>query len=33
MRVVPNLFPALTEAPDEGGEDPLAAGRGEPDCS
>ncbi len=31
VRVVPNLFPALTEAPDEGGGDPLSAGRGQPD--
>ncbi len=32
VRVVPNLFPALSpDAPDEGGEDPLAAGRGQPD--
>ena len=31
VRVVPNLFPALVPAPDEGGEDPLASGRGEPD--
>lgn len=31
VRVVPNLFPALVEATDEGGADPLASGRGEPD--
>ncbi len=32
VRVVPNLFPALSpDAPDEGGGDPLAAGRGQPD--
>jgi len=31
VRVMPNLFPALTDVPDEGGADPLAAGRGEPD--
>jgi UDPglucose--hexose-1-phosphate uridylyltransferase len=32
VRVVPNLFPALSRsAPGEGGEDPLAGGRGQPD--
>jgi UDPglucose--hexose-1-phosphate uridylyltransferase len=32
VRVVPNLFPALSpDAPGEGGEDPLAGGRGQPD--
>ena len=32
VRVVPNLFPALSpDAPDEDSEDPLAAGRGQPD--
>jgi UDPglucose--hexose-1-phosphate uridylyltransferase len=31
VRVVPNLFPALTAGERADGEDPLAAGRGEPD--
>jgi UDPglucose--hexose-1-phosphate uridylyltransferase len=31
VRVVPNLFPALVDAPEEDGEDPLASGRGQPD--
>jgi len=31
VRVVPNLFPALSGESAEGGEDPLASGRGEPD--
>jgi UDPglucose--hexose-1-phosphate uridylyltransferase len=31
VRVVPNLYPALTSGEPGGGEDPLAAGRGEPD--
>ena len=31
VRVVPNLFPALAEVVDEGGEDPLASGRGQPE--
>ncbi len=31
VRVVPNLFPALTEVAAGVGEDPLAAGRGEPE--
>ena len=31
VRVVPNLFPALSPQEGEGGEDPLAYGRGEPD--
>jgi UDPglucose--hexose-1-phosphate uridylyltransferase len=32
VRVVPNLFPALSpDTADEGGGDPLAAGRGQPD--
>ena len=31
VRVVPNLFPALSPGEDEPGADPLAAGRGEPD--
>jgi UDPglucose--hexose-1-phosphate uridylyltransferase len=31
VRVVPNLYPALTSGAPDGGEDPLASGRGEPD--
>ncbi len=31
VRVVPNLFPALSPGEPEAGDDPLAAGRGEPD--
>jgi UDPglucose--hexose-1-phosphate uridylyltransferase len=31
VRVVPNLYPALTSGEPGGGEDPLAAGRGEPE--
>ena len=31
VRVVPNLFPALSGESSEGGEDPLASSRGEPD--
>ena len=31
VRVVPNLFPALGDTSGEGGDDPLASGRGEPE--
>jgi UDPglucose--hexose-1-phosphate uridylyltransferase len=31
VRVVPNLYPALSPGEDDPGEDPLAGGRGEPD--
>jgi len=31
VRVVPNLYPALTTGDGAGGDDPLAGGRGEPD--